>query len=271
MKISVIIPALNEAKGILPCLHSVKNQPGEFELLVIDGGSVDGTVEAVRPHARLVHSERGRAAQMNSGARHSTGEVLLFLHADSHLPPGAFPVLERVLSDPRIVGGTFRLRFNSDKFLLQLIAFFSRFKLRYFHYGDQGIFVRRSVFEKLNGFAEMPFMEDVDFLRRLRGAGQVALLEQPITTSARRFLEHGIIRQQSMNIILVIFYLLGATPENPKRWYESCPTLVRNVDCGMRNIKTLPKDSKHRTESILLRPACKTTEDAESPKKDCYS
>jgi rSAM/selenodomain-associated transferase 2 len=219
MKISVIIPALNEAKNILSCLRSVNNQPGEFELIVVDGESTDETVEAVEPHAKIIRGKRGRAIQMNLGARHSTGEVLLFLHADSHLPPRAFPVLEQVLSDPRIVGGTFRLRFNSDKFLLRLIAFFGRFKFRYFHYGDQGIFVRRSVFEQLNGFAEMPFMEDIDFLRRLRGAGLVALLEQPITTSARRFLERGIVRQQLMNIILVVFYLLGATPENLRKWY----------------------------------------------------
>jgi hypothetical protein len=124
-----------------------------------------------------------------------------------------------------------------------LIAFFSRFKFRYFHYGDQGIFVRRSVFEQLNGFAEMPLMEDVDFLQRLRGTGLVALLEQPITTSARRFLEHGIIRQQLMNIILVIFYLLGAKPGKLKKWYEkrgltSIKKLVLlDVDCGVRNFR----------------------------------
>jgi rSAM/selenodomain-associated transferase 2 len=220
MKISVIIPALNEARAILPCLYSVRNQQGEFEIVVIDGGSVDGTVEAVRPHARVVHSERGRAVQMNSGARQSTGEVLLFLHADSHLPPRAFPLLEQALADPRIVGGTFRLRFNSEKFLLRLIAFFSRFEFRYFHYGDQGIFARRWVFEQLHGFAEIPFMEDIDFLQRLRKIGRVTLLNQPITTSARRFLERGIIRQQVTNIILVISYLLGAKPQNLKKWYE---------------------------------------------------
>lgn len=216
----MIIPALNEARGILPCLGSVINQLGEFELLVIDGGSADGTVDAARPHARVVQSERGRAVQMNCGARHSTGEVLLFLHADSQLPPRAFPILEQVLADPRIVGGTFRLRFNREKFLLRLIAFFSRFKFRYFHYGDQGIFVRRWVFEQLNGFAEIPSMEDADFLQRLHRIGRVTVLNQPITTSARRFLERGIIRQQLMNIILVTFYLLGARPENLKKWYE---------------------------------------------------
>ena len=220
MKISVIIPTLNEAGGILPCLHSVKKQPGEVELVVVDGGSVDGTVETVRPHARVIHSERSRAVQMNSGARASTGEVLLFLHGDSCLPPRAFPLLEEALADPRIVVGTFRLIFNAERFLLRFIAFFSHFKFRYFHYGDQGVFVRRRVFEQLNGFSEIPFMEDVDFLKRLHRIGRVALLDQPITTSARRFLERGIIRQQLTNVFLVILYLLGARPENRKKWYE---------------------------------------------------
>ena len=220
----MIIPALNEAGGILPCLHSVKNQPGEFEILVVDGGSVDGTVEVVRPHARVVHSKKGRAVQMNSGARTSTGEVLFFLHADSHLPPGAFPLLEGALADPRIVGGTFRLRFNSEKYLLRFIAFFSRFRFRHFHYGDQGVFVRRRVFEQLSGFSEIPFMEDIDFLKRLRRIGRVALLNQPITTSARRFLKRGIICQQLTNICLVMLYLLGVRPENLKKWYEGPPT-----------------------------------------------
>ena len=219
MKISVIIPALNEAKGILSCLNSVKTQQGEFELMVVDGGSVDGTIEVVRPHARVIRSQQGRAVQMNSGARQATGDVLLFLHADSCLPPRAFPLLERALADPRIAGGTFMLRFDSPRLLLRLIAFLTRFEFRYFHYGDQGIFVRRSVFEKLNGFAEIAFMEDVDFLQRLHRTGRVTLLNQPITTSARRFLERGVVRQQLMNIILVIFYLLGARPETLKKWY----------------------------------------------------
>jgi len=220
MKISVIIPALNEAEGILPCLDSVKTQQGEFELIVADGGSVDGTVEVVEPHAKVIRSQQGRAVQMNSGARHSTGDILFFLHADSCLPPRAIPLLEGVLADSQIVGGTFMLRFNSQRLLLRTLAFFTRFSFRYFHYGDQGIFVRRSVFEQLNGFAEIPFMEDVDFLQRLHRTGRVTLLKQSITTSARRFLERGVIRQQLMNVILAIFYLLGARPETLKKWYE---------------------------------------------------
>jgi len=221
MKISVIIPALNEARGILSCLDSVKTQQGEFELIVADGGSIDGTVEVVQPHARVIHSRQGRAIQMNSGARQATGDVFLFLHADSCLPPSGFLLLEKALADPRIVGGTFTLKFNSPRLLLRLIAFFTRFKFRYFHYGDQGIFVRRSVFKGLSGFSEISFMEDVDFLRRLQRTGSVTLLKQPITTSARRFLERGVLRQQLINMILVIFYLLGARPEILKKWYAN--------------------------------------------------
>ncbi|HXX35647.1 MAG TPA: TIGR04283 family arsenosugar biosynthesis glycosyltransferase [Thermodesulfobacteriota bacterium] len=219
MRISVIIPVLNEAAGILPCLDSVKSQQGEPELIVVDGGSVDETIEVVAPHTRVIRSRQGRAVQMNSGARQATGDVVLFLHADSCLPPCAFPLLEKALADSRIAGGTFMLRFDSQRLLLRVIAFFSRFRFRYFHYGDQGIFVRRSVFEQLRGFSEIPFMEDIDFLRRLRWAGRVTLLKQPVTTSARRFLERGVVRQQLTNIILVIFYLLGARPETLKKWY----------------------------------------------------
>ncbi len=219
MKISVIIPALDEAENILSCLHSVKGQQGEFEVIVVDGGSMDGTVETVRPSTRVIRSEKGRAVQMNSGVRHCTGEVLLFLHADSQLPRDGLLLVERVLADPRIVGGTFRLRFESRGFFLRLITFFTRFKFRYFHYGDQGIFVRRSIFEELKGFEEIPIMEDVDFLRRLRRTGELALLKEPVTTSARRFLEHGILRQQLLNTILVISYILGAKPESLKKWY----------------------------------------------------
>lgn len=210
---------MDEAQGILSCLDSVKSQQGEFELIVVDGGSIDGTVEVVQPHARVIHSPQGRAVQMNSGARQATGDVFLFLHADSCLPPRAFPLLERALADPRIVGGTFTLRFNSQRLRLRVIAFFTRFNFRYFHYGDQGIFVRRSVFDQMSGFSEIPFMEDVDFLRRLHRTGRVTLLKRPMTTSARRFLDRGVLRQQLMNIVLVIFYLLGAKPETLKKWY----------------------------------------------------
>jgi rSAM/selenodomain-associated transferase 2 len=218
--ISVIIPTLNEGQYVLSAIQSAIQPPRKSEIIVVDGGSTDDTVKITRAYAVVIKSPRGRAVQMNAGARHSTGNVLLFLHADSCLPPLALANLEQVMADPQIVGGTFTLRFNHSKWLLRLIAFFSRFKFRYFHYGDQGIFVRRDIFEQLGGFKEIPIMEDLDFLRRLRARGRVALIKLPITTSARRFLENGILRHQLLNIVLVILYLLGTKPQALSRLYE---------------------------------------------------
>ncbi len=221
MKISVIIPALDEAKNILGSLDSIGRQRGEFEIIVVDGCSVDGTGDVARPYARVINSEeRGRAIQMNVGARHACGEVLVFLHADSYLPHNGLSMLRSALLNPRIIGGTFTLKFDSKKILLRSIAFFTRFRCRFFHYGDQGIFVRRDIFEELGGFKQMPIMEDIDFLQRLRRRGRVTLIKQPVTTSARRFLRHGIIRQELLDIILVVLYLLGASPEKLSRWYR---------------------------------------------------
>lgn len=221
MKITVIIPALNEATNIHRSLESITRQPGEFEIIVVDGCSADGTADVARRHAKVVGSEqRGRAIQMNAGAHYACGEVLVFLHADSCLPRNALSMLRSALADSKIVGGTFTLRFDSTRFLLRLIAFFSCFRFRFFHYGDQGIFVRRAVFEQLGGFKQIPIMEDIDFLRRLRRRGCVTLINQPVTTSARRFLRHGIIRQQLLDILLVALYLLGVSPERLSKLYS---------------------------------------------------
>jgi len=228
MRISVIIPTLNEAKNILGSLDSIGRQQGEFEIIVVDGCSADGTADLARQHARVIESEeRGRAVQMNAGARHACGEVLVFLHADSYFPHNGLSTLRSAFLDPRIIGGTFTLKFDSQKILLRLIAFFTRFRFRFFHYGDQGIFVRRAIFDELGGFKEMPIMEDIDFLQRLRRRGQVTLIKQPVTTSARRFLRHGVVRQQLLDIALVILYLLGVRPEKLSKWYYLTDVTIR--------------------------------------------
>lgn len=219
MKVSIVIPALNEAENILKTLLSIKQQDGDFEIIVVDGCSTDGTAEIARPHAFVISSERGRAVQMNAGARYASGEALLFLHADSILHPFGLHSLRKALDDPQIAGGTFTLKFDADRFLLKTYAFFTRFKFRYFHFGDQGIFLRRSAFDRLGGFTEMPLMEDVDFLRRLRRMGRVALIKLPVTTSARRFLKRGPARQQLLNSSLLALYILGVKPETLSKWY----------------------------------------------------
>jgi rSAM/selenodomain-associated transferase 2 len=220
VKISVIIPTLNEAQSIGASIQSVRRQEGESEIIVADGASSDDTVAMARQHAVVLSTARGRALQMNAGAHHAIGEILLFLHADSALHPQAFNALRSTLLDPAIAGGTFTLQFDSDGFWLKLYSLFTRFKFRYFHYGDQGIFVRRSVFEELGGFKELPLMEDLDFLLRLRKAGRVALIDRPVTTSARRFRENGSFRQELLNVLLVCLYLCGARPETLAKRYD---------------------------------------------------
>ena len=217
MRISVIVPTLNEAACIAACLRSVRIQEVEAEVLVVDGGSTDDTVAIASRRARVVQGVRGRGAQMNAGARASSGGVLLFLHADTLLHPEGLAAMLRALVDPRTAGGTFTLRFDAAHPLLRLYGWCTR--LPWFRYGDQGIFVRREVFERLGGYREMPLLEDVDLLRRMRRHGRLAIVARPVTTSARRFLRRGIVRQQLVNGAILAAYALGISPVRLAGWY----------------------------------------------------
>lgn len=220
--LSVIVPALDEAGYIDRCLEIIARQAGLHETIVVDGGSTDETVEIALRRAKVVSAPKGRALQMNRGARAAVGDVFLFLHADCLLAPSAFEHLFSSLADPAVIGGTYRLRYDSDHWLLKLSGFLTRFRPRIFHYGDQGIFVRREIFERLNGFAEIPLMEDVEFLGRLEQEGRTVLLPCEVVSSARRFMSRGVARQQSLNVFLVALYRLGVDPAWLERWYR-CP------------------------------------------------
>lgn len=220
--ISVIIPALNEAENILKTIESVRQQDQAVEIIVVDGGSVDGTPEIARTHATVISSPRGRAIQMNAGARHASGDVLLFLHGDSVLASGALGQLQKTMDNPRIAGGSFTLIFDVDNFWLRFYAFCSTIDRLCFRYGDQGIFVRRSTFEAMGGYAGIPLMEDIDLMRRLPRYGQRCLIRHyPVTTSARRFMEHGVVRQEALNVILVGLWFLGVQPHTLSKWYTA--------------------------------------------------
>lgn len=221
MHISVIIPTLNEAPGIVETLRQVR-QAGECEILVVDGGSEDGTPELARPLADMVLlSERGRARQMNAGARAATGDVLVFLHADTRLPVGFPALLARSLGDPRVVGGRFDVRLDAAGWLFRTIEALMNIRSRWTKIatGDQALFVRREVFWALGGYPDIPLMEDIELSRRLKRLGQLACLRAQVTTSARRWQRDGVVRTIVLMWALRLGYFLGIPPEQLKTLY----------------------------------------------------
>jgi rSAM/selenodomain-associated transferase 2 len=222
-ELSIIIPTWREARNLGPLLASLGADFGQDEIIVADGGSDDGSREAVRgfPRVTLLDSARGRARQMNTGARAATGEVLLFLHADTRLPPGARSAIVDALGDPRVVAGRFDVRFDNPGPAFRMIGALmnARSRLSGISTGDQAIFVRRSVFNTLGGYAEIPLMEDVELTRRLKRAGRLAALRLPVTTAARKWEREGVVRTILLMWTLRLLYACGVSPARLHRWY----------------------------------------------------
>ena len=222
--VSVVIPVLNEAPQIAISLEAARRnyRPDEVEIIVVDGGSSDGTLELVPSDVLLLHAPRGRALQLNQGAAAARGEVLLFCHSDSELPPGWREALLRALSRPNVAGGVFWLHLVPARGLLHLVNHLPFLYDWRTMYGDQGQFMWRETFERVGGYAEIPLMEDVEMMRRLRQHGRVVRLRHRIKTSSRRFLERGPLRQLMLVLTLVFRYLyLGASPETLARDYRN--------------------------------------------------
>ena len=221
MTVSVIIPTLNESADIAAAVgHAWR--AGANEVLVVDGGSDDGTMDVVRGlECSLIESPPGRAAQQNLGASRATGEVVLFLHADNHLAAGAIEQIRQVLADSKIGGGAFRQRIEASGLVYRLIERGNAFRARRLGvaYGDQGIFVRRSLFDRLGGFPCVALMEDLIFMRRHRRALRLTLLPGPLHVSPRRWQRHGVVRQTLRNWLLTAAYVLGVSPDRLARYY----------------------------------------------------
>ncbi len=232
--VSVVVPALDEEAAMPGLLAGLEAQAGgpPLEVILADGGSVDGTLPRFAAGtggwgargwtARTVVSTRaGRAAQMNAGACLARAGAILFLHADTRLPPGAIQALAAALADPAVVGGGFRHRFSEPGILLRLISAYTtvRSLVRGIHYGDQGMFVRRPVFEALGGFPDVPLFEDLRLARALRRRGRVVTLPLAIETSARRLRQGGVGRTVARFAWLKLRHALGADPARLKAGY----------------------------------------------------
>lgn len=204
MKISVIIPALNEARE-LP--ETIRRAAGALEIIVADGGSDDGTADT--KGAMVVRAPRGRALQMNAGAAAASGDVFLFLHADTWLEPGAFEAIGRAMADRRVAGGAFERRFRTESFFLRATCAMAALRncAIGWHLGDQAIFCRARIFQELGGFANMLAFEDVDFSRRLACKGRLVTLRPPVLSSGRRFAE-GAVKRTAKDLFLTMRYLL---------------------------------------------------------------
>lgn len=222
MKISVVIPCLNDIQFLSVLLKNLKHC--DAEIIVADGGSHDESLnEAKRRGVQVCQSLKGRGSQMNEGARMSTGDVLLFLHADSQLPPHWESEILNVMKDPNFVGGAFSFAIDGKGMFFRFTEFTTNTRGRFFSlpYGDQAYFVRKDVFEQMKGYPVVPIMEDVIFWRRLRHRGRVRILPYPVKTSPRRWLEYGKVRVMWIHALVLVGYMLGFSLERLSRLRSS--------------------------------------------------
>jgi rSAM/selenodomain-associated transferase 2 len=222
MRISVIIPTLNEAANIADLIAQTRDI-GDCEIVVVDGGSTDDTCRQAVNADRVLNSPPGRARQQNLGAASCRGDVLLFLHADCRLPSTALDAIRAALADGRVVGGCFQQHLDSPGLRYRWIERGNVWRVRLFKlaYGDQAIFVRRTVFENLGRFPELRLMEDVFLMKRLRRTGRFVLLPDRLTVSIRRWKKHGVIRQTLRNWLLLSLALCGVSTDRLARFYPN--------------------------------------------------
>ena len=220
--ISVIIPALNEAHNIAGTLASI-GHGNNTEIIVVDGGSMDHTVSVAKTlGARIIQGSPPRSRQMNRGADEASGDVLLFLHADTLLPENFNRYVLGALAQAGVAAGAFELRIDSPVLSIRFIERMANWRSRCLKmpYGDQAIFMFSNVFHQMGGFPNIPIMEDFELIRRLRKKGDVVTLPLPVITSPRRWLNHGILKTTLINQLVVVSYFMGISPETIARLYR---------------------------------------------------
>ncbi len=221
-KISVIIPTLNEAESLKRTIEAVKTLDKHIEIMVVDGGSNDSTIEIAKScNVEIIHSERGRGSQLRTGADAVNGEILWFLHADTIPAVETIEQMKTALENPQTVGGNFTICFdgdsNSARFMTWLYPNLRKIGLLY---GDSAIFVRRENYIKIGGFKSLSLFEDLDFVNRLKRTGKLAYLPAKVTTSSRRFENRSFILTFLRWVIFQVLYWLGVSPNwLAKRYY----------------------------------------------------
>jgi rSAM/selenodomain-associated transferase 2 len=220
---SIIIPVFNEEAIITTTLSKLQHT-SNIEIIVVDGGSIDNTVKLVSVLGiNIIKSPvSGRAYQMNFGAKIAKGEILFFIHADSKLPENYVNLIHNSLANPNIVAGAFELAIDSKKRQFRIIEKLVNWRSHILSlpYGDQGIFIKKEIFEELGGFSNLPIMEDFELMRRLQKRGKITIIPAKITTSARRWEKIGIWRTTLINQLIIIGYYLKISPEKLKKLYQ---------------------------------------------------
>jgi len=219
VRIAVVIPTLHEADRIQDTVRSAL-APG-VEVIVADGGSRDGTRERAREAgARVVVSEPGRARQLQAGARAASAQAIVFLHADTHLPRNWQVEVRRALARPGVVAGAFALRFDQPSPALRVVEWGTSLRLRLLQlpYGDQALFMTRHALEAVGGVPQVPLMEDIDLVRRLRRQGRLVLLPVAAVTSARRYRAQGVFRTVALHALALLGYALGLDRARVAAW-----------------------------------------------------
>jgi len=224
-RFSIIIPVLHESSIINALLaslhHLITEEP--FEVIVVDGSPTQDTLRAISDSTiRKYASPQGRGRQMNLGAAHALGKILVFLHADTFLPANALDLIQDALQDKRLVGGAFTLQIDSQRFLLRMIAVFSTLRSRMTRapYGDQVIFVRTSYFNSVGGYQNLSLMEDVELMRRIKKQkGQITILPTAVITSDRRWNQEGVLYTALRDTLIIFLYWCGMPAEKLAKFY----------------------------------------------------
>lgn len=223
MTVSIIIPMLNEARHIQAQLQSVQDLRTEgCEIIAVDGGSSDNTLDLARDLVdRAELSAQGRGVQQNRGAMYASGDLLVFLHADTRLPANAAEIFAKMLAKPEPLWGWFRVRLDAPGWVFRMVErmMHLRSRLQKIATGDQVIYISRELFERVGGFADIPLMEDIELCRRLRRLQKPEVRTEPVVTSARRWVQRGAVRTILLMWWLRLVYALGVSPMTIARWY----------------------------------------------------